>query len=297
LIFCAQRAFLSGTEHTYYLTIIVLFANAVNVLMNWAWIYGHMGLPAMGVEGAGYATTCTSMSMLLVASLIIHVRVAKKVPCPFAAPDWGMIRDVLLLGVPFALHLVVEVGSFNAATVLSGVLGESELAAHQAALQLASLTFMLPLGLGLAGSIRVSNCRGARDREGAERAVKVNVGLGFGLAAITSLIFFVFADDLILIFSDDPKVVEIGASLIRIAGVFQLSDGMQVIGACCYRGYGNTRISFFANLLGHWGLALPIGALLAFYFEVGVAGLWVGLTLGLTVVAMFLIRRVLKHRL
>jgi len=208
-----------------------------------------------------------------------------------------MIRDVLFLGIPFSLHLLVEVGSFNAITVLSGVLGESELAAHQAALQLASLTFMLPLGLGLAGSIRVSNCRGAQDSEGAARAVKVNVGLGFGLAAMNSLIFLIFAEELVLIFSDDPKVIELGVSLIRIAGVFQLSDSLQVIGASCYRGYGHTRVSFIANFLGHWGLAIPIGYLLAFHFKVGVAGLWVGLTLGLTVVALFLIRRVMAHRL
>ena len=297
-IFCAQRAFLSGTTNTRYLTIIVLVGNAMNVLMNWAWIYGNLGLPAMGVEGAGYATTCTSSTMVIVTAFMCHKVVAKRgCPAPFAGPDWGMIKGVLLLGTPFALHLLVEVGSFNAVTVLSGLLGNEELAAHQAALQLASVSFQLPLGLALAGSIRISNCRGAKDAMGAVRAVRVNVGLGFIIAFVNTCIFFVFAEELMGIFTDDADVIAIGADLVRIAGVFQLSDGMQVIGACCYRGYGNTRTAFVANLIGHWALAVPLGALLAFHFKVGVAGLWVGLTLGLTAVAIFLIRKVLTHRI
>jgi len=297
-IFCAQRAFLSGTENTRYLTIIVLVGNGMNVLMNWAWIYGHLGLPAMGVEGAGYATTCTSTTMVIVATYVCHKTVARKgCTAPYSPPDWVVIKEVLLLGVPFALHLLVEVGSFNAVTVLCGVLGELPLAAHQAALQLASVTFMLPLGLALAGSIRVSNCRGAKDAVGAVRAVRVNVGMGFILALMNTCIFFLFAEELVGIFTDDDDVIRIGADLVRIAGVFQLSDGIQVIAACCYRGYGNTRTAFVANLIGHWGLAIPIGALLAFYFKVGAAGLWVGLTIGLTAVALFLVRKVLMHRM
>ena len=297
-LFCAQRAFLSGTTNTRYLTIIVLVGNGMNVLMNWAWIYGHLGLPAMGVEGAGYATTCTSTTMVIVAAFMCHKMVAKNgCPAPYTGPDWTMIKEVLLLGTPFALHLLVEVGSFNAVTVLSGVLGDEELAAHQAALQLASVSFMLPLGFALAGSIRVSNCRGAKDALGALRAVRVNVGVGFVLAFLNTCVFFIFAEELVGIFTDDQDVIRLGSDLVRIAGVFQLSDGMQVIAACCYRGYGNTRTAFVANLIGHWILAIPIGALLAFHFKVGVAGLWVGLTIGLTVVAIFLIRRVLTHRM
>jgi MATE family multidrug resistance protein len=269
----------------------------MNVLMNWAWIYGNMGLPAMGVEGAGYATTCTSVLMVLVGAFVAH-RVVAKQGCraAFCGPDWLMIKEVLLLGVPFALHLLVEVGSFNAVTVLSGILGEVELAAHQAALQLASVSFMLPLGIALAGSIRVSNCRGAKDWPGARLAVRVNVGLGFVVSLLNTCVFFVFAEEFVAVFTSDQEVIEIGATLVRIAGVFQLSDGMQVIGACCYRGYGNTRTPFITNLVGHWALAVPLGYLLAFHWGVGVAGLWVGLTLGLTAVALFLIRRVLNYQ-
>jgi MATE family multidrug resistance protein len=298
LVFAAQRGFLSGTGNTRPILYTVLFTNLVNAGADWMLIYGKWGAPKLGVEGAGYASTISTVILMVVLGYWVHVdKRSAPYRTPMTGPSRVQIRRILMFGGPFGLHLLVEVGAFNIVAVLAGVLSEAELAAHQIAINLASMTYMVPLGISFAASVRVSQSLGAGNRQAGLLAGRVALGIGAVFMSLCCIFFLLFRAPLVEMFNvDDPAVLSYGTSLLGVAAFFQVSDALQVIGAGCYRGGGDTRTPLVANLIGHWFVALPIGVLLAFHFELGVTGLWIGLLIGLSLVGSFLCVSFLKGR-
>jgi MATE family multidrug resistance protein len=216
-----------------------------------------------------------------------------------AHAGWRPRRDGLgqlfSLGLPAALQLTLEVGVFGAATGLAGRLDPESLAAHQIALTVASLSFMVPLGISQAGAVRVGQAVGRGDPEGVAAAGWTALALGATFMTLAGLSFVLAPRLLLAAFAAGPAVMATGVSLLRVAAAFQLFDGLQVVTTGVMRGLGDTRTPMFCNLAGHWGLGLPLGYWLCFGVGLGVVGLWVGLSAGLIAVGAVLVALWTRH--
>lgn len=191
-----------------------------------------------------------------------------------------------MVGLPIGGQLFLEVGLFATVSIFSGWLGAKAQAAHQIALSLASFSFMVPLGLSMGATVRVGQAVGAGNLDSAERAGKVAIGLGAVVMGTGAVLFLLFPRVLSSIFSPEPEVLAMSAVLVAIAGLFQVSDGVQVVATGCLRGTGDTRTPFWANAISHWVLGVPLAYALAFPLGFGVRGLWWGITVSLTGVAV-----------
>jgi MATE family multidrug resistance protein len=196
---------------------------------------------------------------------------------------------LVTLGVPAAMHLTAEVGVFAAATALAGRLDPIALTSHQIALNIASVTYMVPLGVASAGAVRVGQAIGRQDAHAVSQAGWTAIVIGVGFMACAALALLVVPTQIIGIFTHDPAVLALGVSLLFVAALFQLFDGVQGVTTGVLRGLGDTRTAMIANLAGHWLLGLPVGYLLCFVAGVGVLGLWIGLSLGLVTVGLVLL--------
>ncbi len=293
LLFAAFRGFLNGLADVRAVLVIAVLANAVNVVADWALIFGHLGMPALGVAGAGYATS-VSRWFMLVAIVVVVARPRYRIyDLRPRLPRPGQILEILRVGAPIGAQISAEVGIFSAVSIAMGWIGKSELAAHQIALSLASLTFMIPLGLGIAASVRVGQLVGSDDLDGAARAGRVAIILGGATMACSAIAFAVAPGLLAAVFTSDAAVIAAAVVFVRMAAAFQIFDGIQTVATGCLRGAGDTRTPFLANLIAHWAVGLPLGAWLAFGTSMGGPGLWVGLTVGLVGVAVVLARRFL----
>jgi MATE family, multidrug efflux pump len=183
----------------------------------------------------------------------------------------------------------LEVGAFASATFLIGKLGAVQLAGHQIALNVASFTYMVPLGIGSAAAVRVGHAVGARDAHGAARAGWMALLFGAIFMSCSGLALFLFARPIARIYTPEAEVVSAGAILLFVAAVFQLFDGLQVVATGALRGAGNTRIPMLANLVGYWVIGLPLGAMLCFQWKLGAVGMWVGLCLALVLIGSALV--------
>jgi len=290
----AVRRYLQAFGLVKAVTIAVVSANLINAAVNWVLVFGHLGFPAMGAEGSGWAT-CASriyMASCLIGYLLIHdYRQQTGLRDISLRPDAARIRRLIALGLPAATQMALECGVFATATALAGRLEPVALAAHQIALNLASFTFMVPLGISSAGAVRVGQALGRRDVNAAERSGWTALFLGaiFMMGAGTG--FIVFPSALFRLFTPDQAVIATGSALLLVAAVFQLFDGVQVVatGVGVLRGSGDTRTPLLSNLVGHWVLGLPVGYALCFRWGWGVVGLWVGLCIGLVAVAVVLL--------
>lgn len=288
LAFQAGRSFLNGIGRPRAVMIITLALNGLNVLADWAFIYGHLGLPAFGVLGAGMATSVSRVAMLLALVWVLSPPRYSDFQLGPRRPEGRRMWQMVRLGVPIGGQQFAEVAVFAAASVLAGWLGAEAQAAHQIALSLASFTFMVPLGLSMAATVRVGHEVGRGDPDGAMRAGRVSLGLGASFMSLGALAFVTIPGLLVSAFSAPPGVHETAVGLLGIAAVFQISDGLQVTGSGCLRGAGDTRTPFLANVFSHWAVGLPLGWFLAFPMGLGVRGLWWGLTTSLTLVAVIL---------
>ena len=289
LAFNALRQWLQGRGIVWPGFWVILISNAFNVWANWALIFGHHGLPALGVIGAGVATSLTQAAMLV--SLVAWVGIFK-----LHRGGWtgwtreaftpGGLREVWRYGTPVALQLLLEMWAFQLATVLAGWLGETPLAAHTIVLNLASLSFMVPLGISIGAATRVGHLIGAGRPRAAQQAAWIAFALGGGVMAASAILFVFARGWLPTWYSSDSGVVMLSASLLPVAAAFQLFDGIQVVGGGILRGMGRTRPAAFFNLFGYYVLALPMAGWLAFSRGLGVVGIWWGLATGLFIVAM-----------
>jgi MATE family multidrug resistance protein len=293
LVYTALRRYLQAMGVVAPIVFALLSANAVNAAANWALVYGYLGAPALGVVGSGWATTVARgyMALVLAAAVVAHDRRQRtglwRAPL---RPDPALLGRLLGLGLPAALQVTLEVGVFAAATTLAGRLHPVALAAHQIVLNVASFTFMFPLGTGSAAAVRVGQALGRGEPEAAARAGWTAIALGVGVMACAGLTFLAAPRPILALFTTDPDVTAAGVSLLAVAACFQVFDGLQAVTTGALRGLGDTRTPMLANLVAHWCLGLPAGYALGFAGGLGVTGLWAGLSLGLVAAGLTLLR-------
>jgi len=305
LLYASFRRYLQGMGSVRPVTAALVFANVLNAFVNWLLIFGHLGAPAMGVRGSAWATVGARIVMAAVLLVVIVYRERSLVRSrltavrsrgtrtvsgwPILPIDPAAIRRLLELGLPAASQVTLEVGVFAAATALAGRLAPSALAAHQIAVNLASVTFMVPLGIASAGAVRVGHAVGRRDALGAARSGWTAILFGVSFMSLAAAAFLLLPRALIGAFTSDPAVVSIGVSLLFVAALFQLFDGVQAVSTGTLRGLGDTRTPMLWNLAGHWFIGLPLGYTLCFTLGFGVIGLWWGLSTGLIICGIALV--------
>jgi MATE family multidrug resistance protein len=271
---------------------VTVVANFFNAFFNWTLIFGRMGLPELGLVGAGIATSLTRVLMCLALLLAIRAR-------RLHAGAWGGwsrraferagLVEILALGVPVAIQLTLEVSAFGVSTLMAGALGTTDAAAHLIVLNMASISFMVPMGISFAAVTRVGNLIGRGDHEDAQRAAWVAFAMGGLVMGGFALSFYLGRSFLPGLYGPEQEVLALAASVLPIAAAFQVFDGLQVVGGGVLRGMGKTLPAAWFNLFGYYVLALPIGWWMAFRTGLGLAGLWYGLLLALATVALLLV--------
>jgi len=271
----------------------VLVANLLNVFLNWVFIYGNLGSPALGVGGSSLATSISRWVMAVLLLAISGREIWARLT-PWRAETWAMgpLLRMLRLGLPIGVQYLLEYGAFAAAALLMGVLGTTQIAAHQIAINLASFTFMVPLGVSTATAVLVGQAIGAGDEARARRAAVAGIFTGTSFMCVSALTFLLFPEALARIYTGDATVINLAAILIPIAGIFQVFDGIQAVAAGVLRGIGDTHAPAVINVVGFWLIGLPVSWLLAFHNGGGAVGLWRGIVVGLAAVAVILLARV-----
>lgn len=274
---------------------VIIGANLVNVLFNWVLIYGGgelLGLPAMGAVGSAWATLIARVFMFGGLLVLGWPLLMKGVPGWRGAVSVERIRALAKDVIPVGLQVALESWAFGGSTLIVGWLGATALAAHSVTLNLAALSFMIPLGISAAASTRVGNLIGADASW--SRAGWTAVGLGACVMVLTATTYTLFPEPILRLYTDDAAVLMVGVGLLPLLATFQVFDGIQVVSFGVLRGAGDVRLPALANVLGYWVLGLPIGCWLAFREGWGARGIWLGLTIGLAVVAVLLLIR-LRH--
>ncbi|MGE0523784.1 MAG: MATE family efflux transporter [Variibacter sp.] len=297
--FVVLRSFISALERPRAAVLVTGLAVGFNALGNWALVFGHFGLPALGLAGSGIASTLSNIFMFAGLALVVSIDRRFRRYCLFGRfwrADWPRLRELIRLGLPIAATMAFEVTTFNGAVILMGLISAPALAAHAIAIQIASTTFMVPLAIGQAATVRVGRAYGARDRNAVTRAGWVALVLGVSFMVITALVMIGAPQTLVRVFVDvnDPanaEVMALAVSFLFWAAVFQVADGAQVVGAGMLRGLHDTRVPMIYAALGYWGIGLPVSALLAFAAGWGGTGIWIGLAVGLAIVAVLMVSR------
>ncbi len=282
---------LSQTKQAMYITI---FCNLVNVFLNWVLIWGYLGAPKMGLNGAGLATLISRvLMMVMMGGYILYAKRYHVFKFGFSIRNASlpMFSRILKIGVPTGFQFIFEVSAFSAAAIMMGWIGVNALAGHQIALNLASISYMMATGLATAGMIRVSNQIGKGNIKAMREAGMVVFGMVIVFMFLAAILFITARYYLPTLYIDDPEVIALSASLLIIAGLFQLSDGVQVVGLGVLRGMEDVKIPTFVTLMAYWVLGLPLGYLLAFEFGFEEKGIWYGLLIGLSITAVILFYR------
>lgn len=299
LLFMTLRNFVAALERPIWGVVVTLIAVPFNALVGWILIFGHLGLPAMGLHGAGLAGFLTSLFMALgLAAVVMLDRRFRRYHLfgRFWRADWKRFRTVWKVGLPIAVTLGFEVTVFNAAVFLMGLIGRAPLAAHAIALQIAALCFMVPMGIGQAATVRVGYAHGRRDPAAVARAGWLALILGTAFAAFSAAMLLAIPRLLVSGFIDvdapaNAEVTRLAISFLAIAALFQLADGAQAIGAGMLRGLQDTRVPMIFAAVGYWVIGIGVGTLLAFSVGLEGVGIWLGLASGLAVVAVLLVWR------
>ena len=291
--FIALRQALQAMGRMRPIIITIVLANLVNVGLNYVLIFGKLGFPALGAVGSGWASS-GSRWLMAVGLIITAWPVLRPRLLPFTRECLAVVPllRVVALGAPVGMQIMLEFGAFGAAGLLMGLLGTIPMAAHQIALNLASFTFMVPLGIAQASAVLVGRAVGQGDGEGARRAAGGGLVLGVGFMVFTALAFLLFPAFWARLYTPDMELVALAAVLLPIAGLFQVADGLQVVSAGVLRGVGDTRHPMLLALVGFWVIGMPAGVLFTFGLGMGPAGLWWGLALGLGAVGLLLLGRV-----
>ncbi|MGE0866732.1 MAG: MATE family efflux transporter [Vicinamibacterales bacterium] len=299
--YAACRRYLQGMHLAKPVMFALISANVFNAAMDWLLIYGNLGFPRLEVAGAAWATLLSRIYMFAALVVAIWWSTFAKATVdksdedrhrefwPRAWFDPARLRRLLTLGLPAASQVLAEVGVFALATALAGTLDPISAASHQIALNLAGVAFMIPLGVGSAGAVRVGHAVGAGDPVRAAAAGWTAILIGVLFMLSSGALFVAIPRALIGLFSSDPAVLTVGSSLLYLAAIFQLFDGIQGVITGTLRGIGDTRTPMLVNLAAHWLLGLPVSYTLCFVVGWGVWGLWVGLSLGLIVTGVILL--------
>lgn len=294
MFFQTFKQFAEGLSQTKQAMYITIFCNGINVFLNWVMIYGNLGFPALGLNGAGWATLISRIFMgLMMAYYVWNSKRYKpyNLSLRMTKLSFPMLSKLIKIGVPTGFQFIFEVGAFSAAAIMMGWIGVTALAAHQIAINLASVSYMMASGLSTAAMIRVGNQLGRNDIRALREAgftVFVMVAIFMSVAAV---IFIVFREFLPALYINDVSVIQMSATLLVIAGFFQLSDGIQVVGLGALRGMSDVKVPTIVTLVAYWVIGLPLGYILAFLFGMQEIGIWVGLLVGLTVTGIMLLYR------
>jgi multidrug resistance protein, MATE family len=292
LAYFALRRYLQAVNVAHPIMFALVSANIVNVIGNWALIYGHLGFRAMGMVGSGWSTCWARVYMALCLAITLLWVESKRLRRGWLGTvriDFGRMSALLKLGAPAATQILCEIGAFSAATALCARLGPVVLAGHEIALNCASLTFMVPLGISSAAAVRVGQQIGRRDPDGARRAGWSAILIGVGFMACSGAVFVSIPRLIARLFTPNPAVIQVGAQLLLVAAAFQLFDGLQTVATGALRGAGDTRTPMLANFVAYWLMGLPLGYILCFKLGWGALGIWIGLCAGLMLVGSALL--------
>lgn len=294
MVFAAFKQFLEGVGNTITGMVVVLTANAINILFNYLLIYGHWGFPAMGAAGAGLATLISRICMPLFV-LIYFIRVASLRRYfrffSWVAQGWRMTRRLLAVGLPISMQMVLEVSAFALTLIMMGWIGTVEQAAHQVVLSISNIVYMIIVGISSATTIMVSHRFGVGDYRGLRRAATASWHLGLVANGLTMTCFILLRHWLPLMFTSDEAVVAVAAQLFVMAAIYQIPDGLQTIALGVLRGMQDVRVTMNYAFVAYIIINLPVGYLCAFILGWGAPGLWIGFIVGLSVAAILFIAR------
>lgn len=294
MFFQTNKQFLEGISDVKVAMYVNLLANLANIIGNWALIYGHLGLPALGLVGAGISTFITRCLMSL--SLYLYVKYSKKYKVILYDGEKTKlsktrIKKLLSIGLPSALQMIVEVTAFSSISIMIGWLGTIQLAAHQIAINLASTTFMIMLGISAAGTIRVGNAVGEKDNNKIRYAGFTSISLSIIVMFIFGIAFVVFKDIIPLIYIEDNNVIKVVSNLLIIAALFQIFDGMQASSIGALRGLSDVKFPAYIIFAAYWVIGVPLGAFLTFYLKWDVYGIWSSFVFSLIFVGILMAYR------
>lgn len=294
MIFQTFKQFSEGLSQTRQAMYITIFCNLINVFLNWVLIWGMFGAPELGLMGAGWATLISRIMMPILMGFYImrskryHLYSLSLKLKRLSIP---MVSRILNIGIPTGFQFIFEVSAFSAAAIMMGWIGVNALAGHQIALNLASISYMMATGLSTAGMIRVSNMIGRGNQKGVRESGIVVFVLVLVFMFVAAMIFVGFRMFLPTLYIDDPEVIATASSLLIVAALFQLSDGVQVAALGVLRGLEDVKIPTLVTLIAYWVLGLPLGYFFAFQLQIGEVGIWYGLLIGLSITAVLLFYR------
>ncbi|MEP2236604.1 MAG: MATE family efflux transporter [Alteripontixanthobacter sp.] len=300
------RSFVSALDRPIIATMLTAAGIGVNALANYAFIFGNLGAPELGLTGAAIATIITATVTMMAYLLVIRLdpRLHRyRILGRWWAPDWARLWQIIRIGTPIGLTITAEAGIFGAAAFLMGGIGATQLAAHVVALQIAALAFQVPFGVGQAATIRVGYFYGARDADGMARAGWAAIALGTGFMALTAGAMILIPKPLLAIYIDpwapaNAAMVAFALRYIKLAAAFQLVDGIQAVAMGSLRGLQDTRIPMWIAIFAYWVPGIGTALVLGFATPLQGVGVWIGLATGLTVAAILLLRRwMMRERL
>jgi MATE family multidrug resistance protein len=290
-VFLALRFTTEGIGVTKPIMYISIFAIVCNVFLNWVFIFGNLGAPELGAVGCGLASAITMWLIAII--MVVYMASAKRyrpmgVFSRLAPPRLKVLREIFSLGLPIAVTITAEAGLFNAVSILMGTLGAAITAAHQIAINFASTMFMIPLALSSAITIRVAHELGAGQLKRARYAGGIGIFVCGAFMACAAIFLLVFSDSIVTMYTTNEAVKDIAISLLLMAAIFQVGDGVQIGAAGALRGYKDTRVPMIINTFSYWVLAFPLAYLAAVTFKLPPNYIWGGFVIGLSVAAILL---------
>lgn len=294
LIFQTLRQFVEGMGHTKIAMVIMIVSNIINIFLNYIFIYGHWGFPAMGLIGSGWATLISRIIMvILIVAIVFYSPHFKSFTGLYKIGNYSktLFKKMLNIGIPAGVQFIFEVAAFDFSAVMMGWLGTQTLAAHQIAINLATVSYMATSGFAAAATIRVSYFMGKKDFQNVRMAANSLLGMAIGLMAVAAIVFVTCRYGMPSLYITDDRVINIAAPLLIIAGFFQLSDGIQVVCIGALRGIRDVKIPSVLIFIAYWIIGLPLGYWLGFKLGWGANGIWMGLLIGLTLTAIAMLVR------
>jgi MATE family multidrug resistance protein len=297
LLFTGIKQFSDGLSITKPSAVITIAGLLLNVVLNWVLIYGKFGFPRLELDGAGYATSFTRLIMALAMFVYIIKGSIYKQWLKVKDNNGGLFffKEIFRIGLPSGMQYFFEVGAFASAAIMIGWFGKEQLAAHQIAINLASVTYMVATGLSTGGSIAVGDAWGRKNKKDLMMSGKAALIMSILYMGGTAVLFSIFNTFFVGLYIDDVLVGGMAANLLLIAALFQLSDGVQCVSLGILRGINDTKIPTVFTIIAYWVIGIPIGWVLAKYFNLGLYGIWFGLSLGLTFSAVLLSIRFIKE--
>lgn len=297
------RSFLIGLERAQIIFWITIFTAILNGILNYAFIFGNLGAPRLEIEGAAVATLLANLFAVAITAIYVMknpLTARFEVFVRFWRSDWEAFNTILRLGIPISLTILAEAGLFSAATVMMGWIGTVPLAAHGVALQIASLAFMVPLGLSQVASVRVGNAVGRNNPLAVGRAGQAVFAVALTIAILSAFVLVVFPASLVRLFLDPnnpdaPQVLNYAVGLLFVAAVFQIVDSLQVVAAGMLRGLSDTKIPLIIATISYWPIGLSVAWVLAFPLNYGGTGIWAGLAIGLACAGLLLSYRFINR--